>query len=376
MGGFVSGITSGLGDLFGGSTPSQPNVQVYQPGGTGAQDQNLQNLLSANTTALSGGNNPYSQLSPQIIQAFQQLFNNPGTAGYTSGAGNAGQALTTIGNQAVNAAPQLNTAALSLLPGATSVMNMGLDPQMALYQQQLQQTNDQANVANAQYGLTGQQAAGNLNQADKNFNIDWQNNELQRAIAGLNAGGSAITNASGNAINASNLGTTGASNLLAGGAAPYNAANTIGNTQETALNEYLAQLLGPVTSTQQTIGNLSDYLGKGIGASAQGAQIANQDFASQMSAANSLGSGLSSIMGLFNNGGSGGGGIGSTISNFFSGTPGLPSGDLSNYNAASAGDSNASGGFGSVPDPTASSGGGSDWIHYAELAAQLAAMFA
>lgn len=369
MGSFVSGITSGIGSLFGGSTPSQPNVQVYQPGGTATQDQNLQNLLSANTTALSGSSNPYSQLSPQIIQAFQQLFNNPGTAGYTAGAGNAGQALTTVGNQATAAAPQLNTAALSLLPGAASVMNMGLDPQLALYNSQLQQTNDQANVANAQYGLTGQQAVGNLNQADKNFNMDWQNNELQRAIAGLNAGGSAITNASGNAINASNLGTTGASNLLAGGATPYNAANTIGNTQESALNEYLAQLLGPVTSTQQTIGNLSDYLGKGINASASGAQIANQDFTSQMSAANSLGSGLSSIMGLLGNGGgSSGGGIGSQISSIFGGS------SPSSSAAESIGTSQLGDSYG--PVNVGSSSGGSDWASYAAMAAQIASLFA
>lgn len=321
MGSIVSGIGDAIGGLFGGSTPSQPNVQVYQPGGTATQDANLQQLLSSNTSALSGGNNPYSQLSPQILQAFQQLFSNPGTAGYNTGAQQAGQALTNVGNQATAAAPQLNSAALSLLPGAQSVMNMGLDPQLALYNQQLQQTNDQANVANAQYGLTGQQAAGSLNQADNNFNINWQNNELQRAIAGLNAGGSAITNASGDAINASNLGTTGASNILAGGAAPYNAANTIGNTQETALNDYIAQLLGPVTSSQQTIGDLSTYLGQGINASASGASIANQDYQSSLSAANSLGSGLSSILGLAGNGGGSSGGIGSMISSIFGGAP-------------------------------------------------------
>jgi hypothetical protein len=306
MGGIVSGITGAVGDLLGGSqsAPSQPNVQVYQPGGTSSIDQYLQQLLGANTTALSGANNPYTQNSGNIQQLFNSLFNNPNAAGYQQAAGASGAASNTVGNNAVNASGQLNTAALGLLPGAQQVYNLGLDPQNALYNQQFQKTNDQANVANAQYGLTGQQAAGNTQQADTNFNIDWQNNQLSRALAGLQGAGNAVTSASGNAINASNLGTTGASNILAGGSTPYAASTAIGEVQTGALQNYINQLLGPVTSSQSTIGDLSQYLGQGISASEGGASAALGDYNAQQQAQSSLGGGLANILGLTNGGGS------------------------------------------------------------------------
>lgn len=315
MGGIVSGIFGG-GDS---SAPSQPNIQVYQPTGTAGADTNIQNLLNSNTTALTGSSNPYSQLSPQILQAFETLFNNSGTSGYATGAANSGTALTNVGNQAVNASAPLNTAALGLLPGAAQVYNLGLDPQSALYNQQLQKTNDQANVTNAQYGLTGQQAAGNTQQADTNFNIDWQNQQLSRALAGLSGAGTAISNASGNAINASNLGTTGANNILAGGAAPYNAQQTVGSNQETALTQYLSQLLGPVTSTQSTIGDLSGYLGQGINASASGATAGLNDYYAQLQNSANAGSGIGAIGNAL---GLGNGGAGNLISSIFGGSGG------------------------------------------------------
>lgn len=296
----MGGIADAVSGIFGGgtSTPTAPNTQVYQPSGTSGQDSNLNTLLNQNTSALSGGNNPYSQLSPQILQAFQQLFSTPGTSGLTTAANNAGQAFTNAGNQAGTASGQLNTAALGMLPGATQVMNLGLDPQNALYAQQLQQTNDQANVANAQYGLTGQQAAGNVNQADTNFNIDWQNNQLQRAISALGAGGSAVTNAGTSLNTANTLGTSGAQSTLSGGNVPYVAGQAIGGNQETALNQYIAQLLGPTTSTQSTIGDLATYLGLGINASTSGADAAQSDYALQQQNAANLGSGLGSLAGL------------------------------------------------------------------------------
>ncbi len=299
MGGIISGIFGG-----GQQAPSQPNVQVYQPTGTGQIDTNLQNLLNSNTNAVSGANNPYSRLSPQIQQLFQSLFNAPTAGGYQAAAGNAGSAYTDVGNRAVGASGQLNDAALSLLPGAAQVMQLGLDPQSALYNQQLQKTQDLANVNNAAYGLTGQQAAGNVNQADSNFNIDWQNTQLQRALAGLQGGSNAITSASGNAINASNLGTSGAGNILAGGATPYNAATNIYNNQQTALQDYITQLLGPVTSSQSTINQLQQYLNPAIQASEGGAAAALADYKAQNDEQSSLGGGLANLLGLGNGGGS------------------------------------------------------------------------
>lgn len=292
MGGFVGG-------LFGNqSAPSQAGSQIYQPTGTAQQDQNLQGLLNQNTNLVSGGNNPYSQLSPQMLQAFTSLFSSPQANGLQSAAGQSGQQSSTIGQQATAQAAPLGAAGASLLPYAQQVMQLGLDPQNALYNQQYQQQQDQSNVTNAQYGLTGQQAAGNTQQAGTNFNIDWQNNELTRALVGLTGGASAIGQAGGTEMQAGQLGAGGAANTLLGGATPYAASQQIGQGQESALSQYLAQLLGPVTSSQSTIGDLGNYLGQGIGASASQANAALQDYAQQQSDIGSLFSGLGSIAGF------------------------------------------------------------------------------
>ena len=71
----MSGITSAVGGLVGGllggnSAPSAPNVNVYQPTGTGNSDTQLQNLLTSNFN-LVGQNNPYTSYSPQ----FSNIFN-------------------------------------------------------------------------------------------------------------------------------------------------------------------------------------------------------------------------------------------------------------------------------------------------------------
>ena len=284
-----------IGSLFGGGSPSQPNVQVYQPSGTASQDQNLQNLLSQSYSTLSGPNNPYTQYQPQFASLYNSVYNSPYAAGYQQSAGQAGQGYTNTGNAALMNSSALSSFLPQLLQGASSTMQMGLDPQQALYNQMLQQTNDQANVTNAQYGLQGQQAAGNVNQADTNFNIDWQNNELQRAISGLSAGSAAGTSAGALANTAQGVGGAGAGQVLQGGQTPYGVGTTIGGVQGNALEAYIQALLGPVTSSAGTIGQQQNYLNTGVNASAQGANAALGDYQAQLTNSANLGSGLGSL---------------------------------------------------------------------------------
>ncbi len=298
MGSVVSGILGG-----GQSQPTQPNAQVYQPSGTANVDSQLQALLSQNAGLTTGSGNPYSTYSPQFANIFNSLYNNPGAAGYTGAATTAGGQYGTAGSQASSGAGQLNSAALGALPGAQQVMQQGLDPQNALYNQQLQQTVDQANVANAQYGLQGQQAAGDVNQATTNFNNTWQNQQLARAISGLSAGTSAISSVGGDLNTGLNVGAGGAASTLAGGVAPYTANQNVGTNQQSALQQYITSLLGPTTSSQSTIGDLSTYLGQGIGASSQQAYQALQDYQAQLNSQANLGSGLGGLLGLGGNSG-------------------------------------------------------------------------
>ena len=78
-----------------------------------------------------------------------------------------------------------STQGLNLPGAAQQTLNTAYDPQNALYAQQYQQNQDQANVVNAQNGVSGTPyGAGVVNQADTNFNIDWQNAQLQRQATG------------------------------------------------------------------------------------------------------------------------------------------------------------------------------------------------
>lgn len=308
MGGIISSIFGG-GDT---AAPASPNTQVYQPIGTTAQDQNLNSLFNQNFSSLQGNNNPYTQLNPQAAQIFQSLFNSPSAGGYQQAAGTAGNSFAQTGASDINLMNLLAGGANTALGAGNNVLNTAMDPQNALYNQLLQKTNDTANVTNAQYGLTGQQAAGNTQQADTNFNIDWQNNELQRQLQGLQGYNQALNNAAGASSSANSLGTAGAQNTLLGGETPYATGQAIGGAQQNALGNYLQQLLGPYSTSQPLIQNLQNYLNTGVSASNYGQNAALQDYGAQQQQSANTGSAIGSILG-FGNGN--GGTIGSSLYN-------------------------------------------------------------
>ena len=88
-------------------------------------------------------------------------------------------ALQGIGNQTAQAGQQ--------------VFNTAMDPQQGLYNQLFQQTTDQANAVNSMYGLGSSAAgAGLTSQAQNNFNLGWQNQQLGRQLQGEQAYQSAL----------------------------------------------------------------------------------------------------------------------------------------------------------------------------------------
>jgi len=254
-----------------------------------------------------------------MAQVFQSLFNSPYASGYQGAANTAGGGYNTVGTQALNNSTALSGALGPALTGAQSVLNTAFDPQQALYSQLLQKTNDQTNVNNAQYGLTGQQAAGNVNQADTNFNIDWQNNELARQLQGLSSYDQTLGSVGNAADAAGKIGTSGAGSILAGGQTPYGANSTIGAGQTSALDQYIQQLLGPVTSSASTIGQQQNYLNTGVNASNDAASQALANYQAQLSAQSNLGSGIGGLLGLGTDGSTIGGSLFSGIGDLFSG---------------------------------------------------------
>ena len=205
---------------------------------------------------------------PQAGQTASNLYNNPFAGQAIQGA----QTASTMGQQ--GAQTNFNTGQ-SLVPYAQQILNTGMDPQNALYAQQLQQTRDQSNVNNAQAGVAETPyGAGLTNQATTNFNIDWLNNELSRQTQAAGAAGSLDTQASG-------LYTPAASQMVQSATIPYATYSDIGTGQ----NQALSQLLG-IGGAGENLSNMNitDLLGL-LGGGNQANQVANQTYANQLTGA-------------------------------------------------------------------------------------------
>lgn len=257
------------------------------------QQQSLPITPTSNAAFTGIGNlsNTYSGLGGSVLPAAQQtasnLYNNPGAplatnTSWESAMLGAPAALTgyNAGAGAVGTGGNVTGAGLSLLPYATSIMDTAFDPQQALYGRTLQQVQDQSNVNNAMAGVaTSPYGAGLTNQATSNFNIDWQNNLLNRMATGANAAGGLVgtganvantgTGITGTGVNMMNQAPT---NLIQSAMIPYATYSDIGTGQNTALQ----QLLGLGTSGANLSNLPIQDLISLLGAQNQTNSVANQ----------------------------------------------------------------------------------------------------
>lgn len=335
MGGIVSG-------LFGASTPSVPNIQVWQPQYTGQADTQAYNAISG-----INSNNPYAANAGNYQGVLNQSLANPYAAPAQSSANAAGGQLATTGAQGGNASTAVNAGAMSLLPFVSQVENTAMDPQSALYKRTLQQVQDQTGVSNAQNGLTNTPyGAGVQNQALSNFNIDWQNNQLARQTQGLQAVGQGVNQAGTAATTAQNLGAAAAGATTQAGQVPLQAYNTNLQNVQQALNNYGQSTTAGNTNTQTAVADLLNYMGLGAQQSNAQANFTQQNYTNQLNAANATNQGISSLVNSMLGGLNAGGGA------FSSG-----------YNQAGANSLSASSGFvNSAPSTDA------EWMSFLAMA--------
>jgi hypothetical protein len=246
----------------GGGGPS-----YYIPTGLQSADQQWQDLQNRNyglysTTGLQqyGEQSLDAQLA-NIRGYAPQLQNaaNQAGQGYT----NAGTALTGLGN--------LDLATQKQLLGAgQNVYNMGLDPQNALYNRSVQQLQDQTGATNSMYGLGSSAAgAGVANQALSNFNIDWQNNQLSRALQGLQGYGQAAGVAGQYGQAGADALTQAPQYTLMGATTPYEMAQNIAGAPAQYGTQYGQYLQNNVYGPAQGIQNQAiPYMNYGQGAQA------------------------------------------------------------------------------------------------------------
>jgi|SRR5580693_1663285 hypothetical protein len=248
-------LGGGLAGLFGGGGAS--SVQL-------PPQFNMPNMAGAANNAYAGigglnGYNTYAGSIPEVSNITGSLVNNPYSGGYQTAAQTAGNALTGGGLSSY-----LSGAGLTNAGG--QVLNTAMDPQQALYNQQLQQTMAQQGAANAQAGVgTTPYGAGLQDNNIQNFNIAWQNAQLGRQLQGLSGAAGAYQSGAG-------LMQGGGQELLMGGQTPYSAFQNIGGGQIANLGT-LGQF-GQSASTlpQSTIQDYLSYLQAGN----QAGGVANQ----------------------------------------------------------------------------------------------------
>lgn len=278
--GISAGIVGGIGalsGLFGGGSNQPTAPQMYQ----------FQNMPGADIGAFSGIGNlgQYTNLGQfglgQGQNIFSSLMNNPGAAGYLGGAQTAGalgqsQALGQFG-----LGNAISGAGMGLLPYAQSIVGTAMDPQNALYNRTLQQTQDQTRAGLEARGLDmTPYGAGVEGQTMGNFNIDWQNNQLGRQIAGMQAAGGLTQQGTGIAAGGQALAAGAPGQFLQASGMPYNVFGQIGQGQFGALNSLLGVGQSGQNLAQTQIGDYLNYLQAGTSAN----QVANQNYGLQLQA--------------------------------------------------------------------------------------------
>lgn len=291
----------------------------YVPTGLQQADQDWQDLTRQQIQNQGNINN--------TVPWYQQSLNAGGAANamyggqYQNAANQAGQG---YGNLAamMNQQSANNFGTQNALLGAgQQVYQTALDPQNALYNRTVRQLQDQTGATNSMYGLGSSAAgAGVANQALGNFNIDWQNNQLNRQLQGLQG----YAGAAGTAGRYGELGTAQAQAApgyqLSAGQVPYQTGQALAAVPGQLAGQYASGMeAGPLSSAQSINTQAIPYMNYGQGAQ----QIPYQQQASGAGAAGALVSqGINGLgTGVQNAGGWG---------NFFNGTTGsFGSGDFS-----------------------------------------------
>lgn len=283
------------GSTYGGS------ASTYVPQGQPAADQLYQNLFNqqyGGATSIPGAVLPAAQ------NAFGQISNNPYAAQAIDNSGRAyNYGRNWLDPTLENAAYQLDQSAGAALPYGNQILQNAFDPQSALYNRTQQQVADQLNAVNAQSGLSASPyGAGVAGQGLSNFNIDWQNNRLNRENVGLQ-GYNSLINAAGRGFSgAADLGNAAISTLTSSGSLPYSTYLGQQNDILGGANNY-ASIGANAYGAENNLANLLNaYLGRGQAATQQGLYGQNQAFNQGQVNQQNLGTSLSGLNNLFSSG--------------------------------------------------------------------------
>lgn len=312
LAGGAVGIGSSLAGLIGGTPASHVPSYSYA------------SMPSADAGAMGGTANLGNyNIGANYLPQYQSVVNamqpgNPYANSYLAGSTGAGSAM-------YGAGAGITGTSLGQLGNVQQLMNMGFDPQNALYNY-TQNLNQQQNLAAlSQSGVASTPYGQGVNaMANNQFNMNWENNQLGRA--------SQAAGAAGGLLGSIGQGATTGTNLMAGGASlPYSAYSTINNNALSALTG--AANFGNTTAQlpQQQINDYLSYLSGGTGQQNANTNLANSQFQQSQMLGQGLGAGLSNLGNawgkVFSGGGSGGVGNYGQVANatgLGAGTGGIP----------------------------------------------------
>lgn len=291
----LAGPALSLGSsLFGlGSGTPASKVPSYSYQNMGGADRSAYGDIGS-----LGNYNIGANLLPQYQQTASSMLlgSNPYAQSYLGGTGPIGAATTAAG-------AGLTGTAAGTLPDVGALINLGFDPQNALYNF-AQNRNQQQNLASlAQSGVAGtpygQGVAGEQNDI---FNMNWENQQLQRAIQAAGGAGGLLGNAG--------QGLTTGTNMMAGGnALPYNAFSTINSNALSALTG--AGQFGNTAGMlpQQQIQDYLSYLSGGTSQQGTNLQQSGQVFNQSQALGQGAGNALSQLGNAWSKNFGGGGGF-------------------------------------------------------------------
>jgi len=296
-----------FGDNPGNATQNVPSSLNIPALSVPNQDTWWNNYQGQISNLMNGPNYPamnYDMFNGQVGNLVNDTFGYIGRA--HQGAQEAANMAPGIAGQMQGGANQLYGAANAGVPYMSSILNMGFDPQNQFYDRQSQRLSDQtqaglahSGVANSPYGQ------GVYGQTMGNFNLDWQNQALQRAnqgIQGYGALGQGIGSLYGGAAN---LGAQAMNTTAQGAALPYNFYRGEISDKLGALGQLNNAGMQTYALPQQTIGDISAMMTHTQAMNQLAGQMANQQFGQNQALGQAFGSniaGLSQGMGnLFGN---------------------------------------------------------------------------
>lgn len=339
----AASVGSALADSGGGSSggalpTSGGSPSIYQPQNPGWADTNYQALVNSFAPGAQGY---YGSIAPQIGSYAQQALNNPYAPAALQGASNISSlAANTVAPAQLAGAQALQGAGMSALPYGATLLGAGFDPEHALYNRTQQQYLDQLSAVNASSGLSGTPyGAGVIGQGLENFNIDWQNNQLNRELAATQGYGNLISGAGRSLAGASALGTSGLDTLQSSFNLPYQTyQGQLGNDLGVlgTENQLTTGALGPA---QQGVSDLGQYLQ--LTGSAGNLALANQQagFNQGQTVGGNIGTSIASLANTFSDPNTL-----SALGNIFAPAPTIPTQPYA-YNPIGTGDSSPLGGF-------------------------------